>query len=121
MHKPLRLFWALVGGLALVLGALGVVLPVLPTTPFVILAAFAFGKSHPGAQAWLERNRLFGPMIRDWRARGAIAPRVKVLAVAMMALALGAGLWSNMPWVGKVVQVVVMALAAAYVVTRPSR
>lgn len=121
MLNPLRLFWAFVGGLALVLGALGVVLPVLPTTPFVILAAFAFGKSHPGAHAWLERSRVFGPLIRDWRARGAIAPRFKIMALVMMALALGAGLLSNMPWMAKVFQVVVMALAAAYVVTRPNR
>ncbi len=120
MNAPLRAFWFLTGCLALALGAVGVVLPLLPTTPFVILAAFAFGKSVPALRHRLERNRIFGPMIADWQATGAIAPRAKALAVAMMAVALGFGLASGMPFAAKLLQVAVIAAAATFVLTRPN-
>lgn len=119
LHAPLRLFWFLTGGTALALGAAGVVLPVLPTTPFVILAAFAFGKSLPSLQARLEQSALFGPMIRDWRETGAIAPRVKVLSVSMMAAALAVGLSSDLSTLAKAAQVIALAAGAAFVLTRP--
>ena len=83
---PRRAFWLAVGFAALALGAIGVVLPVLPTTPFVIVAAFAFGKGNPRLETWLVSSRLFGPMIADWREHGAIAPRFKAMAIVMMAV-----------------------------------
>lgn len=116
---PLRLIWFLGGTLALGLGAVGVVLPMLPTTPFVILAAFCYGKSAPRFEAWLHRNRVFGPMIVDWRAHGAIARRYKVLSVGMMAAALAGGMASGMPLAGKMVQLALILGAAAFVITRP--
>jgi len=81
----MKVFWYTIGVLALILGGLGVVLPVLPTTPFVILAAFAFGKSSPRLRQWLLDTKLFGPMIKDWEAHGAIPSRVKLFACLMMA------------------------------------
>ena len=86
----------------------------------VILAAFAFGKSSPALKARLERSRLFGRIIADWQRDGAIAPRYKAISMAMMALALGLGLVSAMPVAAKLAQVVVMAAAAAYVLSRPN-
>ena len=80
-----RQAWFVLGLLALLLGLVGVVLPLLPTTPLVILAAFAFSKSSPRFESWLMRHRIFGPIIADWRANGAIAPRYKAIAVSMMA------------------------------------
>jgi uncharacterized membrane protein YbaN (DUF454 family) len=55
------------GAIALVLGVVGVVLPVLPTTPFVLLAATCFAASSPKALHWLQKNRLFGPYIDNYR------------------------------------------------------
>lgn len=121
IHRfPLRAFWFLTGAAALVLGAVGAVLPFLPTTPFVILAAFAFSRSSPALQAWLEGNRIFGPIIADWRADGAIAPRYKAISVGMMAAALALGLVAAMPVAGKLAQVAVMTAAAAFVLSRPN-
>ena len=80
-----RVFWFCLGGISLALGAIGAILPILPTTPFVILSAFAFGKSSPRLAAWLNNSPTFGPMIADWRSHGAIAPRYKRIAVTMMA------------------------------------
>ncbi|MEM9970470.1 MAG: YbaN family protein [Pseudomonadota bacterium] len=116
----MRPFWILLGWLALALGAVGVVLPVLPTTPFVILAAFAFARGSPAIAQRLEAHRVFGPIIADWRARGAIATRYKIAAVAMMTAALALSL--AMGFAGHVIaiQAVCMAGAAAYVLSRPS-
>lgn len=115
----LRAIWFSVGAIALALGALGAVLPVLPTTPFVILAAFAFGKSSPQVQALLENSQLFGPMIADWREHGAIATRYKVVAVTMMAGVFGVSLLLSVPvWV-LVVQAVCLTGAAIFILSRP--
>lgn len=119
-HLTLRTVWFVLGALALTLGAIGAVLPFLPSTPFVILAAFAFGKSSPALQAWLERSRAFGPMIADWRRNGAIAPRYKAIALVMMIGALALGLASGLPVTAKIVQGFIMVAAATYVLSRPN-
>jgi len=116
-----RVVWFSVGITALALGAIGVVLPILPTTPFVIFAAFSFGKSSPKLQRWLENSHTFGPIIMDWRANGAIAPRYKAIAVAMMSAALGMSIAIGVSRLVLVVQCVCMTVAATYVLSRPSR
>lgn len=72
------------GGLSLILAVLGVFLPVLPTTPFLILAAFCFSRSSHRLHQWLLNQRLFGPMIRDWETHGVIRRRAKWLSTLMM-------------------------------------
>jgi uncharacterized membrane protein YbaN (DUF454 family) len=114
-----RLAWRSLGFLALGLGGLGVVLPVLPTTPFILLAAFAFGKGSPRLQKRLEDSRMFGPAIRDWRINGAIAFRFKLLAVAMMAGVLGLSLVLSAPVPVLAVQLVCMTGVAAFLLSRP--
>ncbi|KAA9010090.1 YbaN family protein [Histidinibacterium aquaticum] len=115
-----RLLWLGLGLLALSLGAAGAIFPLLPTTPFIILAAFAFGQSAPGWQRRLEANPAFGPAIADWRAQGAISPRYKALAVGMMAAALGLSLILHAAPVLVAVQAVVMSLAALFILSRPN-
>lgn len=114
-----RTLWLTVGLFSLALGALGAVLPVLPTTPFVILAACAFGKSSRRLQAALEANRVFGPAIRDWRRDGAIATRFKIVALLMMAAVLALSLVLSAPLAVIAVQAFCMSAAAFFIVTRP--
>ena len=65
---------------ALALGTVGVFLPLLPTTPFVLLAAYCFARSSPRFYQMLLRHRQFGPIIRDWQDHRCIALRTKVVA-----------------------------------------
>lgn len=81
------------GVAALVAGALGVVLPVLPTTPFVLLAAACFAKSSDRFYNALLRHRVAGPLIADWREHGAMKRKVKHWAALMMVLSFGASIW----------------------------
>ena len=115
-----RTLWFVVGCTALALGALGAVLPVLPTTPFVILAAFAFGKSTPRVQAWLETSRIFGPVIADWKVNGAIAPRFKAIAIVMMGAVFSLSVAMGLAPLILVVQAVCITGAAAFIFSRPN-
>jgi hypothetical protein len=114
-----RFGYLVLGWAAVALGGLGVVLPGLPTTPFLLVAAFAFGKGSPRMRAWLVDHAHLGPPIRNWEERGAISRRAKVLAVSMMAalfvLSIVLGL---APWI-LVVQGLCMGGAAVFVLTRP--
>ncbi|SIT82014.1 YbaN family protein [Pontibaca methylaminivorans] len=114
-----RWLWTVGGWGALALGAAGVVLPVLPTTPFVLLAAYMFGKGSPRLRAWLLAHRIFGPLTRDWEERGAIPRRAKILAVSVMALTFVASIFMGFNWVILTIQAVALSGAGLYVVTRP--
>ena len=80
-----RWAWWLLAYASLALGVIGIVLPGLPTVPFVLLSAFAAGRGSERLHAWLLGHRQFGPMIRDWERHGAVSRRSKWLAVSMMA------------------------------------
>ena len=86
---PVRFRWAwwLLAYAALGLGLVGIVLPGLPTVPFVLLAAFAAARGSHRLHARLLADARFGPMIRDWQAQGAVSLRAKRLATASMAAA----------------------------------
>ncbi len=121
LHWTTRQAWFGLGLLALLVGLVGVVLPLLPTTPLVILAAFAFSKSSPRFERWLLEHRFFGPIISDWRANGAIAPRYKAFAVGAMIVVFCTSLFLGVPRFVLIVQAVVLAVAATFVLSRPSR
>lgn len=79
------IFW-LLGAIALLLGIIGIFLPVLPTTPFVILAAACWARASPRFHRRLHQHRVFGPMVRDWEERRAVPRRAKYLAFTVMTL-----------------------------------
>ena len=74
---------------ALALGVAGIVLPVLPTTPFVLLAAACFARGSTKFHDWLLAHPLFGPMIVEWQQYGSIPWRTKIVAIALMSTTLG--------------------------------
>jgi uncharacterized protein len=81
-----RALWLLAGALALATGIVGIVLPLLPTTPFVLLAALCFSRGSARLERWLLDHPRFGPLVRNWRAHHAIPLRAKQTAWVMMAL-----------------------------------
>jgi uncharacterized membrane protein YbaN (DUF454 family) len=72
------------GAVALALGVIGIFVPLLPTTPFILLAAFCFSRGCARCEAWLLTHPRWGPIVRDWRERHAVPLRAKQLATLMM-------------------------------------
>jgi len=117
---PLRLAWAAFGLVCVGLGLVGAALPLIPTTPFLLLAAFAFARSSRRLHGWLLGHKRLGPLIRNWQRHGAIDRKTKWLSVsAMAAMPAVSGAMGVPAWIIGV-QVLVLSLSAAFVLTRPS-
>lgn len=95
-----RALLILAGAIALGLGLLGILLPGLPTTPFVLVAAACFAKASPTLHGYLLRNRFLGPMVKDWERHRSLPARVKWMASAIMLVSVGVSLWllADEPW-----------------------
>ncbi|MCB1343562.1 MAG: YbaN family protein [Pseudooceanicola sp.] len=119
--RRIRPLWTLAGVVSLALGIIGIALPVMPTTPFVLLAALCFGKGSPRLHAWLLGHRYFGPMIADWEATGAIPRHIKYWACGSMAVTFAACAALGVPGRVLIAQAVLMTIGAGYVLTRPDR
>ncbi len=83
--RAARWFFLSLALVSLALGIIGIFLPVLPTVPFILLAAWAAARSSPRLLQWLENHRRFGPAISDWRRGGVVARKSKWLATVLMA------------------------------------
>jgi hypothetical protein len=116
----LRFFWLVLGVASLGAGVAGVVLPILPTTPFILLAAFAFARSSPRLHRWLLAHKRFGPLIENWRKYGAISRRTKIWSLASMAALFALSLVMGAGATVLVVQAIALGGAALFVATRPS-
>jgi len=87
--KPLatgirRIAFAVAGLLCVVLAYIGIAMPGLPTTPWVLLAGYCFSRSSPRLERWLKRSPVFGKLLRDWEEHGGIRRPVKVFAVCLI-------------------------------------
>lgn len=114
-----RSFWLIVGILAASLGVAGAVLPLLPATPFLLIAAYAFARSSPALHAWLVEHPHLGPPINHWQAHGAISRRAKVSAMAVMLVTLAVSALAGMRASLLLVQAACMGGAATFILTRP--
>lgn len=106
-----RLAWLTVGLLSLSLGMLGVFLPLLPTVPFVLLAAWCFSRGCTRCERWLLEHPRLGPPLREWRARRAVPRRVKWLATASTAGGAALSAWLLDGWLGVLPAMVCAAVA----------
>jgi uncharacterized protein len=114
-----RILWRTLGFLSTSCGVAGVLLPLVPTTPFLLLAAFAFARSSPRLHNWLITHPHLGPPITDWRAHGAINRRAKIMAVLVMGATLSLSAAMGVSGALFLVQAAVLCTAAAFVLTRP--
>ncbi len=114
-----RTFYLIAGFLALGLGGIGILLPLLPTVPFVVLAAFCFARSNETLERWLVEHPTFGVHIRMWRERGAISRKGKQAALAAFALsAMLALAFVPLPW--SLISLAAAAIGGSWIWTRPA-
>ena len=111
--------WFAIGCLSVLLGLIGAALPLLPTVPFLLLAAFCFARSSRRAHDWLVTHPRLGKPIEDWRRGGAIGRRAKWVASASIAAAFGLSLALGVPHWVLGVQAATLACVALFIWTRP--
>lgn len=115
----MRIVWLSLGFLFTGLAFVGVALPLLPTVPFLLLAAFCFARSSERFHDWLVHHPTLGPPIRDWRASGAIRRRAKWLATASIAAAFGLSVAMGLAaWV-LIAQAVTLSCVMLFIWSRP--
>lgn len=109
-----------VGFVCLALGAIGIFVPLLPTTPLILVAAFAFANSSETLHQWLLDHNVFGPLIDNWRRHRAISRNAKIMSVVSMVaiLVISWLLGVAAPFIA--VQAIVLGGAAAFILTRPT-
>ena len=120
--KSSRWLFLAIGWTCVGLGCLGLVLPLLPTTPFLLLAAWAFGRSSPRWRRWLRHHRRFGSLMRAWEDHRVIPPWAK--GTALVAISAGFAwvvLVREWPLWAHAVTAALLGLVAVWIVTRPSR
>jgi uncharacterized protein len=115
----MRLFWLILGMGATACAVAGVLLPLMPTTPFLLLAAYAFARSSPTLHDWIVTHPRFGPAIADWQTHGAIARRTKAVAVSAMLLTLLGSWMAGFGGRLLLLQTAVLCGAALFILTRP--
>lgn len=117
-----RLVFVALGTLFVAIGIAGALLPVLPTTPFMLLAAACYARASTRFYNWLLNNRLFGPTILEWRRYRSIPWRVKWTAIVLMAVSLVISIVFFVPWPELQAALAVFGvLLAAYLYNIPSR
>ncbi|WP_082669970.1 YbaN family protein [Sphingomonas sanguinis] len=121
VRRAIRFGWLALGIFCVGLGIVGALLPLMPTTIFLILAAGCFARSSPRLEAWLLDHPRFGPTLRAWRRDGAMSRRAKGMACGGMAIGYAIFLLTARPnTVLAIVVAFVMIGCATYIGTRPN-
>lgn len=118
---PARLAWLAAGWLLTGLGMVGLILPVMPGTIFLILAAACFARGSPRLERWLLDHPKLGPTVLAWRRDRAIPIKAKIAAFAGMALSVALICLSGAPAIAIGSSLALVGVGAIYVGTRPSR
>ncbi len=108
-----RYVWKALGAFFFVLGIVGVFLPILPTTPFLLLAVVCYARGDPVMRAKLMAHPRYGPALRAWFEHGIVSRRAKVLATILMSVGISVGLVLGRPQWGVGVALVASAAAVA--------
>lgn len=121
ISHPLRICYYVAGWAMIILAVIGIVLPIMPTVPFLLIASWCFARSSPRFHHWLNNHRIFGPPIKQWEEKRAISTFVKVLAVVSIAGGFLSFLVITHPalWFALLVTAFLLFIVI-YIVTRPS-
>lgn len=114
-----RIVYLAIGWVAVGLGAIGAFLPIIPTVPFLLVAAWAFSRSSERLRQKLLNHPVYGPDIRRWQERGAIRRPAKYLSVGAMAASLVLAAALGVPGPTLLIQALILSAVAVYIILRP--
>jgi uncharacterized membrane protein YbaN (DUF454 family) len=115
----MRIFWLGFGWICVGLGAIGAVLPLLPTVPFLLLAAFCFARSSEKVDRWLVEHPKLGPPIADWQSSGSIRRKVKWMATASIIVSFAIPALMGVRPMVLAIQAVALICVSVFIWTRP--
>ena len=115
-----RYLWLALGFISLGVAYLGVILPGLPYSPFIVFAAYCFAKSSPRMHAWIMNHRIFGPFITNWNQKRVFPLKLKFFMLISMSASLALMYTGNVPMRGIIYTAVFMALVAIWAWRFPS-
>ena len=115
----MRTLWTIAGFVCFGLGAVGAVLPLLPTVPFMLLAAYCFARGSERFHEWLITHPQFGSAILDWQERGTISRRAKVMAGIAIAITFSVSLMLGVRQNILIIQAMVLGCVCLFIFTRP--
>ena len=110
-----KLFWLFVGSSSLALGTVGIFLPLLPTVPFYLLAAYSFSKSSDKIHNWLLNHKVFGEDIRNWYDKRVIKRRAKYMAITAMTGSVALALFLGVPILYVAIQMAILGLVGRFI------
>lgn len=116
----MRYIWMIFGLTSMALGALGILLPLLPTVPFLLLAAFCFARSSERLHSWMLEHPTLGPPIHDWNENGAISLKAKRLATLSVVLVFGLSLALGLRPMILIIQAITLSCVMLFIWTRPN-
>lgn len=116
----MRSLYMAAGLLMTALGIIGAFLPLLPTTPFLLVAVWCFSRSSPRLKQWLLDHPMLGPPLTNWRREGAIAGRAKAIAICLIAASYGLFWYRTEPSPVLALGVgLILSASALFILTRP--
>ena len=115
-----QMFWLALGWTALALAVAGAALPLLPTVPFLLVAAFAFARSSERWHHWLINHPSFGPPIQDWQSEGAISRKSKIASIVTIVVVFAISLALGVGTTVLIIQAIVLTMVLCFIVSRPT-
>jgi hypothetical protein len=116
-----RAMFFCLGSIFVGLATIGVLLPLVPTTPFLLLAAACYARSSQRLYDWLLANRVFGSTIRQWQEHRSVAHRTKIVAIVLLVLTLGTSIIFFVPlWPVKIVLLLIGVWVVQFLVRLPT-
>ena len=112
--------WLAVGWVFVALAVIGAVLPIMPTVPFLLVAAWAFARSSPALRQKILDHPNYGPSVRAWQEKGAVSPLAKTWAILAMTGGIGLAWFVGVPAIVVLFQAVICSAVAVFLLTRPS-
>ena len=121
IRAPHKILLLVLGMVSLASGVIGIFVPILPTVPFLLLAAYFFSKSSDRFHGWLLSHPILSPPIIDWQQRGVIRPRAKVFAIGGITISFVICLlMPQIPWWGKGFLILLYLGLVGFLASRPS-
>jgi uncharacterized membrane protein YbaN (DUF454 family) len=116
-----KILWISAGWVAMAIGIIALALPILPTAPFIILAAYCFSRGSRKLHHWIRTRKYFGPIVLEWEQHQVIRLRVKVIATVLTIFSFVTSMiFLQVPWSIKLIIAAIIMVALCYIWTRPS-